>query len=330
LHLGHFVPLRICRELQEQGHKLDLILGTFTAQLGDPSGQDKTRPFLTEEVTKRNAEKLLVQASKVLLPGFEVHRNHEFVKDMNIPFFLSRLASKFTVANMMARDGFKRRSEAGAPISLHEFLVPLLQGWDSVVLDSDIEIGGTDQLFNFQVARSLQESEGQKPESCILTPIIRGTDGRKMSKSFNNTIWLDEKPEEMFGQVMSIPDSVTDEWVELLTSLTNLPGHPMVKKKLLAWDIVRQLHGEVAACQAQKLFEARVQRKEAPREMPVVDSDFLLKIVAVIRNESNNRARKLICQGGVSVNDEKILDPLFFPESGSQIKIGKRKFVIVK
>lgn len=330
MHLGHFVPLRVCRKLQERGHKLDLILGTLTAQLGDPSGQDKTRPFLTEEETKRNAEKLLAQASKVLLPGFTVHRNHEFVKDMSIPFFLSTLASKFTVANMLARDGFRKRHEAGAPIALHEFLVPLLQGWDSVVLHSDVEIGGTDQLFNFQVARTLQESEGQKPENCIMTPIIRGTDGRKMSKSFGNTIWLDEKPEEMFGQVMSIPDDVTDEWISLLTDLIDLPGHPMVKKKKLAWDIVRQLHGEEAAEEAQKHFEARVQRKETPDEMPEVEADFLLKIVAMVRNESNNRARKLIRQGGVSVNGDKVVDPLFFPESGAQIKIGKRKFVSVR
>lgn len=330
MHLGHFVPLRVCRKLQEQGHKLDLILGTLTAQLGDPSGQDKTRPFLTEEDTKRNAEKLLEQARKVLLPGFVVHCNHEFVKDMSIPFFLSTLASKFTVANMLARDGFRKRHEAGTPIALHEFLVPLLQGWDSVVLDADVEIGGTDQLFNFQVARSLQESEGQKPESCIMTPIIRGTDGRKMSKSFGNTIWLDEKPEEMFGQVMSIPDDVTDEWVELLTDLIDLPGHPMVKKKKLAWDIVRQLHGEEAAVMAQEHFESRVQRKETPDEMPIVDQDFLLKIVAMIRNESNNRARKLIRQGGVTVNGDKVTDPLFFPDSGVEIKIGKRKFVRVK
>jgi len=231
---------------------------------------------------------------------------------------------------MLARDGFKRRHEAAAPIALHEFLVPLLQGWDSVVLDSDIEIGGTDQLFNFQVARSLQESENQKPESCIMTPIIRGTDGRKMSKSFGNAIWLDEKPEEMFGQVMSIPDDVTDEWISLLTDLVDLPGHPMVKKKLLAWNIVRQLHSTEAAGEAQKHFEARVQRKEVPDEMPEVEQDFLLKIVAMIRNESNNRARKLIRQGGVSVNGDKVVDPLFFPESGSQIKIGKRKFVTVK
>lgn len=330
LHLGHFVPLRVCRKLQEQGHKLDLILGTLTAQLGDPSGQDKTRPILSESEVKQNAEKLLEQASRVLLPGFTVHRNHEFVEGMSVPFFLANLVSKFTVANMLARDGFKKRHEEGSPIALHEFLVPLLQGWDSVVLHSEVEIGGTDQLFNFQVARTLQESEGQKSEVCIMTPIIRGTDGRKMSKTFGNTIWLDESPEEIFGKVMSIPDDVTDEWIQLLTDLTDIPGHPMVKKKKLAWDIVCQLHGAEKANEAQAHFESLVQRKETPDEVQELPADFLLKIVALVRNESNNRARKLIRQGGVSINGEKVLDPLFWPESGLIIKIGKREFVRVK
>lgn len=330
LHLGHFVPLRVARKLQERGHKLDLILGTLTAQLGDPSGQDKTRPILTEEEVKQNAAKLLKQASRVLQPGFKVHMNHEFVDGMSIPFFLSRLASKFTVANMLSRDGFRRRQEAGNPISLHEFLVPLLQAWDSVVLKSEVEIGGTDQLFNFHVTRSLQEAEGQKSEVCIMTPIIRGTDGRKMSKTFNNTIWLDEDPAQMFGQVMSIPDDITDEWIGLLTDLFDLPGHPMVRKKKLAWDIVRQLHGEEAANEVQEAFENLVQKKQLPNEIPSVEADLLLKIVAVARNESNNRARKLIQHGGVTINDKKIIDPLHFPKPGSVIKIGKRCFVKIK
>lgn len=329
LHLGHFVPLRVARKLQEKGHSLDLILGTLTAQLGDPSGQDKTRPILSDEEVQRNADALLQQVKRILLPGFTVHKNHEFVKDMSIPFFLTRLASKFTVANMLARDGFRQRQAVGNPIALHEFLVPLLQAWDSVVLKSEIEIGGSDQLFNFQVTRALQEIEGQKPELCIMTPIIRGTDGRKMSKTFNNTIWVDEEPANMFGQVMSIPDDVTDEWITLLTDLTDLPGHPMVRKKLLAWDIVKQLHSEEAANLAQFTFEKVVQQKELPDEIQTVAPDFLLKIVAFIRNESNNRARRLIAQGGVTVDGEKIIDPLFWPKSGNIIKIGKRSFAKV-
>lgn len=329
LHFGHFVPLRVARKLQERGHSLDLILGTLTAQLGDPSGQDKTRPILSDEKVQRNADALLRQVERVLLPGFKVHKNHEFVKGMSIPFFLTRLASKFTVANMLARDGFRQRQAAGNPIALHEFLVPLLQAWDSVVLKSEVEIGGSDQLFNFQVTRTLQEIEGQKPELCIMTPIIRGTDGRKMSKTFNNTIWVDEEPANMFGQVMSIPDDVTDEWISLLTDLFDLPEHPMVKKKLLAWDVVRQLHGEEAAEIARTTFEKVVQQKELPDEIQTVAPDFLLKIVALVRNESNNRARRLIAQGGVTVDGEKIIDPLFWPKPGNTIKIGKRSFAKV-
>lgn len=327
LHLGHFVPLRLCKKLQKQGHKLDLVFGTLTAQLGDPSGRDKTRPILSELEVRQNAEKLLEQTKKFLLPGFVAHQNHEFVENMPISFFLTNLASKFTVASMLARDGFKKRHSVHQPIALHEFLVPLLQGWDSVVLRSEVEIGGSDQLFNFQVARRLQEAEGQIPEVCIMTPIIRGTDGRKMSKTFNNAIWLDEAPEEIFGKVMSIPDDVVSEWIPLLTDLVDLPGHPMVRKKKLALEIVSQIHDPEKAAIAQQHFESLIQNKEAPSAIQEMSPDFLLKIVALVRNESNNRARKLILHGGVSVNEKKILDPLFWPEPGTTIKIGKRDFI---
>ena len=327
LHLGHCVPLRICRKLQEQGHKLDLILGTLTAQLGDPSGQDKTRPILPEDEVKANADRLLEQVSKVLLPGFKVHRNHEFVSGMTVPFFLTRLASKFTVASMLARDAFKKRHEAGSAIALHEFLVPLLQGWDSVMVKAEVEVGGTDQLFNFQVARSLQEMEGQKAQVCVMAPIIRGTDGRKMSKTFDNVIWLDEVPDQMFGQVMSIPDDVAEEWMNLFCDKVVSESHPMKRKKHLAWEIVSQLHGSMAAEEAAKAFEQLVQRKEVPEDMPSVKRDILFKIVASVKDESNSGARKLILGGGVSVDGTKVLDPMVEPKVGSVIKIGKRTFV---
>lgn len=327
LHLGHFVPLRLCRKMQERGHQLDLILGTLTAQLGDPSGQDQTRPILSEAEVSKNAEKILAQVNKVLMPGFKVHRNHEFIQGMSIPFFLTTLVSKFTVANMLARDGFRERHNRQQPIALHELLVPLLQGWDSVFLKSEVEIGGTDQLFNFQVARTLQENNGQKPEMCIMAPIIRGTDGRKMSKTFGNTIWLDEEPNDMFGQTMSVPDDVMEEWIELLTDLKDLPGHPMNRKKMLAEDIVRQFHGDEKAKETRETFENLIQNKALPDEMQNVKPDFLLKIVALIRGESNNRAKQLIAQGGVTVNGIQVRDPLFFPSINDVIKIGKRNFI---
>lgn len=329
LHLGHFVPLRVAREMQEQGHDLHLILGTITAALGDPSGQDKTRPILSENEVRQNAEALLKQVEQVLLPGFQVHRNHEFVDAMSVPFFLTRLASKITVANMLSRDGFRRRNDAGQAIALHEFLVPLLQGWDSVEVRAEVEIGGTDQLFNFQVARQLQEAEGQTPQSCVMTPVIRGTDGRKMSKSFNNAIWLDEAPEQMFGKVMSVSDEVAQEWAGLLTSITEFPAHPMKHKKLLAWDIVRQLHGEAAADAAKAHFEASVQRREVPSDLPMVAPAPLVALVAEARGESRSKARKLIQGGGVRIDGEKCQDVEAIPASGSVVRVGKRLFIQV-
>jgi len=227
----------------------------------------------------------------------------------------------------LSRDGFKERHTHQQPIALHEFLVPLLQGWDSVFLNSEVEIGGTDQLFNFQVARTLQENSKQKPEMCIMAPIIRGTDGRKMSKTFENAIWLDETPDEMFGKTMSIPDDVMEEWIELLTDLKDLPGHPMNRKKMLAEDIVRQFHGPEKAQEARLLFENLVQNKALPDEMQNIKPDFLMNIVALIRGESNKSARRLIQQGGVSVNGIQIRERLFFPKENDVIKIGKRNFV---
>ena len=332
LHLGHFVPMRVARSMQDQGHELHLILGTLTAQLGDPSGQDTTRPILDEAVVKANAEKLLGQCQQVFRPGFVVHRNHEFVDAMSVPFFLMRLAGRITVKGMLSRNGFRSRMEADQAIGLHELLVPLLQGWDSVEVRADVEIGGTDQLFNFQVARQLQEAEGQTPELCVMTPVIRGTDGRKMSKSFDNAIWLDEAPEQMFGKVMSVSDEVMDEWIGLLTDLdpTTLPAHPMERKVALARAIVTQLHGSDAADAADAHFTRTV------RERVVLDTDCaeapatdLLTLVVTVRGESRSRSRKLIQGGGVRVDGAKVLDHTMTPDVGSLIRVGKRKVVRV-
>jgi tyrosyl-tRNA synthetase len=330
LHLGHFVPIRLCRRLQEQGHELHLILGTITARLGDPSGQDSTRPILDDAEVKANAERLLAQCRKVLLPGFTVHRNHEFVDAMDVPFLLTRLAARITVKAMLARNGFRARMERDQPIGLHELLVPLLQGWDSVVVQADVEIGGTDQLFNFQVARQLQQAEGQEPEHCLMTPVIRGTDGRKMSKSFGNTVWLDEAPEQMFGQVMSISDDVMAEWVDLLTDLTHLPEHPMERKLVLAHDIVRQLHGAGAADLARAHFDRTVRERRVTEEdldeTPVAD---LVTLVVAVRGASRTQARKLIQGGGVRVDGAKVTDHEHQPSAGSVVRVGKRKVVRV-
>ena len=303
-----------------------MILGTFTAQMGDPTGRDKARPILSEDEVKANAEKILEQVSRVLQPGFHVHRNHEWFETMNVPFLLARLASNFTVSNMMSRDGFKKRGQSG--VSVHELLVPMLQGWDSVVLNADVEIGGTDQLFNFQTARELQAKEGQRPQVCLMTPVINGTDGRKMSKSFGNCIFLDEVPEEIFGKVMSISDEVMDEWIPLLTDGIDEP-HPMKRKKLLAFDIVSQIHGVDAAKTGQSHFESKIQRGN-PEDVIEVSETQIINVIQKIRKCSKTVARNLLKSGAVSVDGEKIFDQTLSFESGTVIKVGKRSWGRIK
>lgn len=319
IHLGHFVPLRVVRALQDQGHIIHIILGTFTAQMGDPSGRDKTRPILDAETVKANGEALLAQISRILAPGFEVHRNHEWHEVMTVPHLLTRICSKFTVAGIMARDGFRTREG----VSVHEMIVPMLQGWDSVELDADIEIGGTDQLFNFQVTRQLQASEGQAPEGCLMTPVINGTDGRKMSKSFGNCIFLDEAPEQIFGKVMSISDEVMEEWIPLLCNRTDLPSHPMHRKQALAADIVTQIHGAEAARQAAEHFKRAIQEGQAVDAADVA-SGTLLDVVMALRSCSKTQARRLVAGGGVRIDGERQSDPTVTVSKGAMVRIGKR------
>jgi len=332
LHLGHLVPLRLCRKLQDDGEMaLDLVLGTLTGRLGDPSGQDKTRPVLSMEEALANANKLQEQALRVLNPGrTTVHFNHFFVEDMDVPEFIVRLVSQFSVAGMLARDGFRQRMDADRPISLHELLVPLLQGWDSVVLNTELEVGGTDQLFNFQAARTLQKAEGQAPQHCFLTPVINGTDGRKMSKSLGNCIWLDDTPEDVFGKTMSIPDTELPRWTALLTDLgKKVPVHPMKWKAAVARSITTQLHGEEAARQAQEHFQRTVQQREVPAEIPNLTARDLLAAVQEIRGGSKTKARKLVKAGAIRVNGEQVFDVDHVLQPGDTLKAGKRDFGLV-
>lgn len=324
LHLGHFVPLRLLRKLQELGHDVHLILGTFTAQMGDPSGQDKTRPILSAKEVRENGEKILEQVERILLPGFTVHRNHEFFDSMPITFFLEEVASEFTVASVMARDGFRKRGGDG--VRVHEMLVPMCQAWDSVKVEADIEIGGTDQLFNFQMARRLQETFNQEPQVSLMTPVINGTDGRKMSKSFGNCIFLDEPPEEIFGKVMSISDEVMEEWLPLFhdRSLELLPEHPMERKKALAEGIVTQIWGFSGARRAKEHFENKIQMG-IPDDIIDVNSTNLLEIVIAARDCSKTQARKLINNGAVSLMGKvKVFSESTIVTPGTLVKIGKR------
>lgn len=331
LHLGHLVPLRLVKKMMAEGHHVTIVLGTFTAQLGDPSGREKTRPILTEEEVLQNASHITVMVRQLLGHDISIFNNGEAsFNKMTVPDMML-LASKFTVQQSLARDSFQKRLADQHPLGLHELFVPILQGWDSVALKTEIEIGGQDQLFNFQVARQLQEAWGQKSQTCIMLPIINGTDGRKMSKSLGNCIFLDETPDEIFGKVMSIPDTVMEEWFPLLVDFSTTDDiHPMDKKKLLATEIVAQLHSLEAAWKAGEAFIATIQNKEVPADIPTVPARTLMEAMLVISVMSKTAARQLLKDGAVKVNGEKVFDEKSPVSAGQIVQVGKRMFGRIK
>ena len=344
LHLGHLVPLRLVKKMMEEGHDITIVLGTFTAQLGDPSGRDTTRPILAKEEVKENAKSILKQITKILGEPrdkfwgepltwwlFENHTVHDAIP---LGDFM-RIASNFTLTHMTSRNGFQERINNNQPVAMHELLVPMCQGWDSVALKTEIEIGGQDQLFNFQIARQLQEAEGQKPQGCILMPIINGTDGRKMSKSLGNCIFWDEDPNDVFGKVMSIPDNVMEEWFPLFVDFTvEEDMHPMDKKKVLAIEIIKQLHGTVEAIDANQHFFQTVQNKQIPDDIPFIriglDAVTILDAVVRMNNSSKTFARQLIKDGAVKIDGEKVFDETVQILSNQIIQSGKRNFAKVE
>lgn len=323
LHLGHFVPLRIVKQLQEQGKDVTIVLGTFTGKMGDPSGKDQTRPILSREDVEKNADKILMHVKQVLNTGFKVFRNGELFNNMKVPE-LMKIISDFTVQQMTRRDAFAKRLQENVSIGIHELIVPILQGTDSVFLESEIEIGGTDQLFNFQVARRLQELNGQEPEICLMAPIINGTDGRKMSKSLGNCIFLDDDPTNVFGKCMSISDETMNEWIPLLTD-ENKESQPMVRKKKMARDIVEQLFDHATALSCLQEFENRIQNKELPENIKEINAIGLLEAVVLIRSCSNSQARRLILDGAVKLDNVKV-DSETRLVPGQIMKVGKRDF----
>jgi len=313
------VPIRLCRSLIAAGHRLDLVLGTMTARLGDPTGTERTRPLLSEAEVAHNAA-AIAATLRTLLPGAALHCNHAFFAEMGIADFITRMPGRVTVDHMLSRSGFRRRE---APIALHELLVPLMQGWDSVALTTEVEIGGHDQLFNFQVARRLQRAEGQPPQACLMVPLLPGTDGRKMSKSLGNCVFLDAPPGEVFGKVMSISDETMAQWIPLLSSAPHSqPGHPMERKRALARDIVAQLHDPAAAHAAEDAFGARTP------PVPVAARQLLEAVVA-IRGCSRGAARRLVRSGGVRVNGEKAHAPEAALQHGDTVWVGKRDAGVV-
>jgi len=346
LHLGHSVILRKLRQFQDLGHHVILIIGDFTALIGDPTGQNKTRPSLTAEEISENAKTYLDQAGKILdREKTEIVYNSDWLGPITFEGVI-KLSSKLTIARMIERDDFSKRFSNNEPISLHEFLYPLAQGQDSVHLKSDVELGGTDQKFNLLVGRGLQRDDGQEPQVCLMMPLLEGTDGSlKMSKSYDNYIGISEEPGEMYGKVLSIPDNLIYRYFELVTDLPTgeLPGikdkvaaGPRNAKHDLAFRITRMYHGKEAAAEARKHFEQTVINKEIPDDAPEFEfkpgtTHRLLDIISQAElTQSNGETKRMIKQGGISINDEKIEDinhEISFSEGDSlDLKVGKRKF----
>ncbi len=340
IHLGHTVVLRKLRAFQDLGHQAVLIIGDATAMIGDPSGRDKTRPVLTREAVEEYAQGWLEQVRKVLdVDALEVRRNSEFYEGMSFPDVV-RLCGRMTVAQMLERNDFSERYRGGNPISLHEFLYPLMQGWDSVCVDADVELGGTDQLFNLHVGRAFQEAEGRTPQIVMTTPIVEGTDGvQKMSKSYDNAIGIDEPADEIFGKLMSIPDTMMEKYFVHFTSLpddeiaTILGGHPRDAKMRLGVEIVSWLHDSSAAEAAKARFIEVFAKRNVPDEMPSHRVDpgpvgirELIRTVGFAK--SGGEAKRLIQQGAVTWDGDKISDPdASVDVTGSHVlKVGKRRF----
>jgi tyrosyl-tRNA synthetase len=358
IHLGHMVALRKLRQFQELGHQIVLIVADWTAQIGDPSGMSVTRPMLSMEEVKANAETYMQQFFKVVdKEKTEIRWQSEWFGKFTLTDII-QLTSKFTVAQFLARDDFSARYKAERPIALTELLYPLLQAYDSVAIQADVEFGGTDQKFNFLVGRELQSMVGQPPQQCFMVPMLVGTDGsQKMSKSLGNYIGVAEPAEEMYGKVMSIPDSLIMNYFELLTDVPDqeleefrqgLKGatiNPMQLKKRLSREIITQLYDQKAATGAEQHFERTVQRKQMPEEIkeyhlsfkklapavPLGQIDMSRVLVAINMAESRSEAHRLIRQGAVKIDGKQIDHPITRPpKSGSMIiQVGKRRFAKV-
>ncbi len=300
----------------------------MTARLGDPAGVDRTRPVLDHAAVSANADRMELLLRRVLRPGFRVHRNHTFVDAMDVPFLLTRLAQRFTVDEVLARNGFRERRAKGGSVALHELIVPLLQGWDSVRLQADVELGGNDQLFNFQVARKLQRAEGQAPQKVLMVPLLPGTDGRKMSKSLGNCVWIDQPARELVAAGMQASDEVVEAWRELLTELPDR-GPAMVRKLATLQAIASDLHGAHAADDAIRWWR-RVVGGGASDDEALVAPLPLLELVVLALDCSKSHARRLVAGGGVRVDDvvERRLD--LVPSSGALVRVGRRHWLRVR
>ena len=339
IHLGHTVPLLKLREFQNHGHLAVLIIGDFTASIGDPTGRDSTRPELTSEAIAANAKTYQDQAFKILDPAkTEVLFNGTWFNAMTAVDLL-QLQRRGNATQMLQRRDFQERREAGKPIAMHELTYPLLQGWDSVVVRADVELGGSEQLFNLLIGRDLQQQTGQEPQVVMTLPILEGIDGgNKMSKSLGNTIAVNDTPKEMFGKTMRISDELMARWYPtLFAEPLNTALHPMEAKKHLAAQIVARFHGEEAGHAARAEFEQIFSQHQLPADIPSFtppeNPNPLAKLLVEIKAApSGSEARRLITQGAVSLDGEKTIDPAFPVHVTKEtiLKCGKRFFAKVK
>jgi tyrosyl-tRNA synthetase (EC 6.1.1.1) len=342
LHLGHTVLLQKLRQFQQLGHEVYFVIGDFTAMIGDPTGRSETRPPLSREEVLENAKTYEHQVFKILDPEkTNIVFNSTWLSELGTEGII-KLAGKYTVARMLERDDFSKRFKEGIPIYIHEFIYPLLQGYDSVFLKADVELGGTDQKFNLLVGRDLQRAFGQEPQVCITLPLLVGLDGvRKMSKSYQNYIAIQEEPESMFGKIMSISDDLMWEYYTLLTDYTeeeienfkkNL--HPMEAKKKLAHYIVERFHGKEQADRALEFFVKTFSEREFPEDAPIIEVPYGLKrrayelLFELGIESSKNSARRVVEGGGLRINGAKVEDPNQEIEIKEELRlqVGKKRF----
>ena len=351
LHLGHAVPLRKLKQFQDLGHQVFFLIGTFTGRIGDPTGKSETRKMLSEEQVMENIRTYLDQVALILdLDKINVVYNADWLEKLSLTDVL-KLLSMFTVSQMISREDFAKRLSENKPVSLIEFMYPILQGYDSVELEADVELGATEQKFNLLRGRDLQKNFGQEQQICMIMPILEGLDGvEKMSKSLNNYIGVKDTPNDMFGKVMSISDELMYNYYKMITEVSfeeidkirenikNGTLHPMEAKKQLGTEVVKIYHGEEAGNQAREWFENVFSKKNLNVDLPEIELeyketgviDLLVKETSLVNTTSE--ARRLIEQGGFKINDESIKDlkAIVKIESGMIIRAGKKKIVKVK
>lgn len=336
LHLGHASGLRKLMAFAELGHNVIFLFGTGTVLVGDPSQRESKRKVISQTEIKKNISSWRNQASPIVdFKKITTRENGEWLTKLKLSDIVG-LASKISATHLFKRRSFQQRLDRGDTVWYHETMYPLLQGYDSVVLDVDLEIGGTDQEFNMLIGRELQKKINKREKYILTLKMIMGTNGKPMSKSSGNCIWLDEAPHKMFGQLMSIPDSQIDLYVEVLTDLPlkiQKEAGPLKAKKQLAFDVVRQIHGKDKAKKAQEKFEKTFKKRAFPKDATVVTvpkDATLLSTTAQASGASISQAKRLIAQGAVDISGTTVTDPTYMVEAGAEIKIGKKKFYKVK